>query len=46
VLEQQNQELQKQLQLRAEEQRKKLEQQQSTGAPPVVAPTAPATPAQ
>ncbi len=42
VLEQQNQELQKQLQLRAEEQRKKLEQQQSSGAPP----TAPATPAQ
>jgi hypothetical protein len=48
VLEQQNQELQKQLQLRAEEQRKKLEQQQSSGAPPAVAPapTAPATPAQ
>jgi len=42
VLEQQNQELQKQLQLRAEEQRKKLEQQQSTGAPPAPA----ATPAQ
>jgi invasion protein IalB len=40
VLEQQNQELQKQLQLRAEEQRKKLEQQQS--AAPPAAPPAPA----
>jgi invasion protein IalB len=47
VLEQQNQELQKQLEQRAQAQRQKLEQQQqSTGAPPVVAPTAPATPAQ
>jgi invasion protein IalB len=46
VLEQQNQELQKQLEQRAQAQRQKLEQQQSTGAPPLVAPTAPATPAQ
>jgi invasion protein IalB len=46
VLEQQNQELQKQLQLRAEDQRKKLEQQQSTGAPPAAAPAPAATPAQ
>jgi invasion protein IalB len=42
VLEQQNQELQKQLEQRAQAQRQKLEQQQSTGAPPI----APATPAQ
>ena len=40
VLEQQNQELQKQLEERAEEQRKKLEQQQGGAAP-----AAPATPA-
>jgi invasion protein IalB len=46
VLEQQNQELQKQLQLRAEDQRKKLEQQQTTGAPPAAAPAPAATPAQ
>ncbi len=45
VLEQQNQELQKQLQLRAEEQRKRLEQQ-SNGAPPAVGPAPTATPAQ
>jgi invasion protein IalB len=46
VLEQQNQELQKQLEERARLQRQKLEQQQqSTGAPPA-GPTAPATPAQ
>jgi invasion protein IalB len=46
VLEQQNQELQKQLEERARLQRQKLEQQ-STGAPPTTtpAPTAPATPA-
>jgi len=42
VLEQQNQELQKQLEQRAQAQRQKLEQQQTPGA----APTAPATPAQ
>jgi invasion protein IalB len=50
VLEQQNQELQKQLEERARLQRQKLEQQQSTGAPPTAGPaatpTAPATPAQ
>ena len=46
VLEQQNQELQKQLEQRAIQQRQKLEQQQSTGAPPAATPTAPATPAQ
>jgi len=48
LLEQQNQELQKQLEERARLQRQKLEQQ-STGAPPAgpaAAPTAPATPAQ
>jgi invasion protein IalB len=44
VLEQQNQELQKQLEERAQAQRQKLEQQQSTGAPPAVAP-APTAPA-
>jgi invasion protein IalB len=44
VLEQQNQELQKQLQLRAEDQRKKLEQQQSA-APPGAPPAAPPAPA-
>jgi invasion protein IalB len=46
VLEQQNQELQKQLEERARLQRQKLEQQQSNGAPPAAGPTAPATPAQ
>jgi invasion protein IalB len=46
VLEQQNQELQKQLEQRAIQQRQKLEQQQSTGAPPAVAPAPAATPAQ
>jgi invasion protein IalB len=45
VLEQQNEELQKQLEERAQAQRQKLEQQQSTGAPPAATPTAPATPA-
>jgi len=49
VLEQQNEELQKQLQKRAEDQRKKTEQlQQTNGVPPApgAAPAAPATPAQ
>jgi len=45
VLEQQNQELQKQLEERARLQRQKLEQQ-STGAPPAAAPAPAATPAQ
>jgi invasion protein IalB len=50
LLEQQNQELQKQLEQRAEEQRKKLEQQQQSAAPapgaaPAPAPAPAATPA-